>query len=68
VVEQDLWALTQRTRAVGATIESVLHHTDKAIVAAGRHAERPVILKLLTTDDPYWVRRHHEHDGLAYQR
>ncbi|MFG1648471.1 phosphotransferase [Micromonospora sp. NPDC049275] len=39
----------------------VVHRTDKAIVATGRRDGQPVIVKLLTTDDPYWVsRRQHE--------
>ncbi|MFG3702750.1 phosphotransferase [Micromonospora sp. NPDC047620] len=42
-------------------IDRVVHRTDKVVVATGRHDGRPVIVKLLTTGDPYWVgRRHHE--------
>jgi hypothetical protein len=38
-----------------------VHHTDKAIVAIGRHNGEPVVIKLLTTADPYWrLRRTHE--------
>ncbi len=66
MIGHDLSTLTLRARALGATIESVLHHTDKAIVATGHYADRPVVLKLVTTDDPYWVRRHH-HEVEVYQ-
>ncbi|MCZ7379738.1 hypothetical protein [Micromonospora sp. WMMC250] len=38
-----------------------MHRTDKAVVATGRRDGQPVIVKLLTTDDPYWAgRRQHE--------
>ena len=66
MIGDDLSSLTSRAGAIGATIESVLHHTDKAIVAAGSHAGRPVVLKLVTTTDPYWVRRHH-HEVEVYR-
>lgn len=66
VIGRDLSTLIRRAHALGSTIEFVLHHTDKAIVAAGRHAERPVVLKLLTTNDPYWARRH-QHEVEVYR-
>jgi hypothetical protein len=45
----------------GTGITRVVHHTDKAIVATGTRAGRPVVAKLLLSDDPYWVgRRAHE--------
>ncbi|MFD6563063.1 phosphotransferase [Micromonospora profundi] len=54
-------ALVARAGAAGVGIGRVVHRTDKAVVATGRYDGRPVIAKLLTTDDPYWVgRRHHE--------
>jgi aminoglycoside phosphotransferase (APT) family kinase protein len=57
----DLDELTRRARAVSASVDAVLHHTDKAIVAAGHHDGRPVVIKLITTTDPYWrLRRSHE--------
>jgi aminoglycoside phosphotransferase (APT) family kinase protein len=55
--------LTRRAHMVGASVETVLHHTDKAIVATGRHRGNSVVIKLLTTADPYWrLRRSHEVD------
>jgi len=42
-------------------VERLLHHTDKAIVGAGTRGDEPVVVKLLTTDHPYWTgRRDHE--------
>ncbi|MEW2386610.1 hypothetical protein AB0873_31935 [Micromonospora sp. NPDC047707] len=53
--------LVARAGTAGVGIGRVVHRTDKAVVATGRHVGRPVIVKLLTTGDPYWVgRRHHE--------
>ncbi|MEV0133646.1 hypothetical protein AB0H83_34940 [Dactylosporangium sp. NPDC050688] len=43
------------------------HHTDKAIVAVGSRAARPVVAKLLATADPYWVARH-AHELQVYDR
>lgn len=57
----DVDQLVQRARTVAAVVETVVHHTDKAIVAVGRHNGEPVVIKLLTTPDPYWrLRRAHE--------
>ncbi|WP_328654478.1 aminoglycoside phosphotransferase family protein [Micromonospora sp. NBC_00330] len=54
-------ALVARAAAAGVGTGRVVHRTDKAVVATGRRDGRPVIVKLLTTDDPYWVgRRQHE--------
>lgn len=54
-------ALRQHAARVGIMVEGLLHHTDKAIVAAGSRDGEPVVVKLLTTDDPYWIgRREHE--------
>ena len=54
-------ALGRHAARVGIRVEQLLHHTDKAIVAAGSHEGEPVVVKLLTTDDPYWIgRRDHE--------
>ncbi|WP_170215144.1 phosphotransferase [Micromonospora aurantiaca] len=53
--------LIARAGTAGVGIGRVVHRTDKAVVATGRRDGRPVIVKLLTTGDPYWVgRRHHE--------
>ncbi|MDG9674826.1 phosphotransferase [Micromonospora sp. DH14] len=53
--------LIARAAAARVGIDRVVHRTDKAIVATGRRDGRPVIVKLLTTDDPYWAgRRQHE--------
>ena len=55
--------LTRQAHAVAASAETVLHHIDKAVVAAGQYHGRPVVIKLLTTTDPYWrLRRSHEVD------
>ncbi|MDG4762508.1 phosphotransferase [Solwaraspora sp. WMMD406] len=60
-------ALRQHAARVGIMVEGLLHHTDKAIVAAGSRDGEPVVVKLLTTDDPYWTgRREHELD--VYRR
>lgn len=57
----DLDRLVQRAHAAAASVETVLHHTDKAVVAVGQYRGRPVVIKLLTTTDPYWrLRRRHE--------
>ncbi|MDG4760453.1 phosphotransferase [Micromonospora sp. WMMD710] len=54
-------ALVARAAAVRVGTGRVVHRTDKAVVATGRRDGQPVIVKLLTTDDPYWVgRRQHE--------
>ncbi|WP_158630768.1 phosphotransferase [Micromonospora inaquosa] len=54
-------ALVARAAAAGVGTGRVVHRTDKAVVATGRRDGQPVIVKLLTTDDPYWVgRRQHE--------
>ncbi|MFG1650619.1 phosphotransferase [Micromonospora sp. NPDC049275] len=54
-------ALVRRAAAARVGTGRVVHRTDKAIVATGRHDGQPVIVKLLTTDDPYWTgRRQHE--------
>ncbi|WP_433117865.1 phosphotransferase [Micromonospora sp. CA-246542] len=54
-------ALVARAAAAGVGTGRVVHRTDKALVATGRRDGQPVIVKLLTTDDPYWVgRRQHE--------
>ncbi|MFI7659686.1 phosphotransferase [Micromonospora parva] len=53
--------LIARAAAAGVGTGRVVHRTDKAVVATGRRDGRPVIVKLLTTDDPYWAgRRQHE--------
>jgi hypothetical protein len=53
--------LGRHAARVGIRVERLLHHTDKAIVATGSRDGEPVVVKLLTTDDPYWVgRRDHE--------
>jgi hypothetical protein len=42
-------------------LTGLLPHTDKAVVAAGTRAGTPVVAKLLTTDQPYWIAgRDHE--------
>ncbi|MEU7611104.1 phosphotransferase [Micromonospora sp. NPDC049204] len=54
-------ALIARAAAARVGTGRVVHRTDKAVVATGRRNGQPVIVKLLTTDDPYWVgRRQHE--------
>ncbi|MET7951803.1 hypothetical protein [Micromonospora sp. NPDC005324] len=54
-------ALIARAAAARVGTGRVVHRTDKAVVATGRRDGQPVIVKLLTTDDPYWVsRRQHE--------
>ncbi|RKF23630.1 hypothetical protein D7I43_30585 [Micromonospora globbae] len=54
-------ALVARAAAAGVGIERIVHRTDKAVVATGRQDGRPVVAKLLLSDDPYWVgRRQHE--------
>ncbi|MET7949774.1 hypothetical protein [Micromonospora sp. NPDC005324] len=54
-------ALIARAAAARVGTGRVVHRTDKALVATGRRDGQPVIVKLLTTDDPYWVgRRQHE--------
>ncbi|WFE51159.1 phosphotransferase [Micromonospora sp. WMMD1155] len=53
--------LIARAGTVRAGITRVVHRTDKALVATGHQDGQPVVVKLLTTDDPYWVgRRQHE--------
>ncbi|RQW96177.1 hypothetical protein DLJ59_31680 [Micromonospora inaquosa] len=54
-------ALIARAAAARVGTGRVVHRTDKAVVATGRRDGRPVIVKLLTADDPYWVGwRQHE--------
>ncbi|MEU1395445.1 phosphotransferase [Micromonospora zamorensis] len=54
-------ALIARATAARVGTSRVVHRTDKALVATGRRDGQPVIVKLLTTNDPYWVgRRQHE--------
>ncbi|MEU8333666.1 phosphotransferase [Micromonospora sp. NPDC048839] len=54
-------ALVARAAAARVGVGRVVHRTGKAVVATGRRDGRPVIVKLLTTDGPYWVgRRQHE--------
>ncbi|MBX7268916.1 hypothetical protein KIF24_24720 [Micromonospora sp. Llam7] len=59
-------ALVALAGRAGVGITRVVHRTDKAIVATGTRAGRPVVAKLLISDDPYWVsRRAHELDVYA---
>lgn len=54
-------ALDHHAARVGIRVERLLHHTDKTIVGAGTRDDEPVVVKLLTTDHPYWTgRRDHE--------
>ena len=58
--------LAQRAARAGVRLTRLLHHTDKAIVAAGARAGTPVVAKLLTTDQPYWIARR-EHELAVYR-
>jgi len=60
-------ALGHHAGRVGVRVEGLLHHTDKAVVAAGTRDGEPVVLKLLTTDDPYWIGRR-DHELAIYRR
>jgi len=40
----------------GTTVEEVLHTTDKTLLAAGHRGGRPVVVKALTSTDPFWRR------------
>jgi hypothetical protein len=46
-------ALGNHAARVGVRVEGLLRHTDKAIVAAGTSDGEPVVVKLLTTNDPH---------------
>ncbi|GAA3302562.1 hypothetical protein Dvina_51405 [Dactylosporangium vinaceum] len=56
-VEDDWTELRHRADRAGVRLTARLHHTDKAIVAAGIRDGAPVVAKLCTTDDAYWVAR-----------
>ena len=58
--------LAHRADRVGVRLTELLHHTDKAIVVAGTRAGTPVVAKLLTTDQPYWIARR-EHELAVYR-
>lgn len=60
-------ALGQHAARVGIRVEGLVHHTDKAIVAAGSCEGEPVVVKLLATDDPYWIGRR-DHELAVYRR
>ena len=63
MAEDDRSELLRRAERARVRLGQVLHHTDKAIVAAGVRDGVPVVAKLLTSDDPYWIaRREHELD------
>lgn len=38
----------------GTTVEALLHTTDKTLLAAGHRGGRPVVVKALTSTDPFW--------------
>lgn len=59
--------VARRAAAAGIVVDQLLHHTDKAIVARGHRARQPVVVKLLTTSDLYWVQRR-RHEVEVYQR
>jgi len=48
-----------RGRLVALRVDAAesLHATDKSVVLAGRWHGKPIVVKLLVTDDPYWVQR-----------
>ncbi|MGH3715457.1 MAG: phosphotransferase [Micromonosporaceae bacterium] len=49
--------------ALGLHVEGELRRTDKTLLAAGRWNDRPVVVKLLTDTDPFWVAKwRHEID------
>ncbi|MEV0003407.1 hypothetical protein AB0H28_14120 [Micromonospora sp. NPDC050980] len=60
-------ALIARAGSARVGIGRVVHRTDKALVATGHRNGQPVIAKLLTTDDPYWVGRR-DHELRTYER
>jgi Ser/Thr protein kinase RdoA (MazF antagonist) len=60
-------ALLARAGSARVGIGRVVHRTDKALVATGHRNGQPVIAKLLTTDDPYWVGRR-DHELRTYER
>lgn len=50
----------------GTTVEALLHTTDKTLLAAGHRGGRPVVVKALTSTDPFW-REKFAHEIAVYR-
>lgn len=47
--------------ALGLRIDGILRRTDKSLLAAAHWNDTPVVVKLLTDSDPFWIAKwHHE--------
>ena len=66
-VAADRAELDERTAAAGVHCTRIVHHTDKAIVAFATRDGLPVVAKLLTTAEPYWIARR-DHELQIYHR
>ncbi|SCL36022.1 phosphotransferase [Micromonospora aurantiaca (nom. illeg.)] len=55
--------LVSRAERASVKVSEIVHDTDKALVAIGTRCGHRVVVKLLTSRDPYWIsRRDHELD------